>query len=219
MRPTSNISTFTSPSPHEGGRVLNPLLRGLVPYAAFDPTGGKEMLVKGDMAAMGVGFAGRFGSELKLYMVEARGGRWKSAQQVDELIDLCIKWRPRQVFIEENMGKGWLRENIAIHVRGLHMHLPIVYVSASKYGTGTKSQRIEALQTPYKYHQIGHAADLKGSEFERQVLSWTPEGKGLDDFPDMLALMWLGINRLQFTAGTVRVVGKGRDPIYRSTGV
>lgn len=186
---------------------------------AFDPVGGAKMVSKGDMASMGVGFGGRFGNEVKLYLVEARTGRWKSARQVDELFELAIKWRPRQIFIEENVGKDWLRENIKIHARGLSMHLPIIWVTASKHGTGKKDERIQALQSPFKYHQILFASHFKGTEEERQILSWTPEGKGLDDFPDMLALMWLGMNHKGLMRGRIRAVGKSRDPIYSSTGV
>lgn len=210
----SNISTSTLEE-----RPLNPLLRGLAPYMAFDPVAGADMLAKGDMASLGVGFAGRFGNEVKLYLVEARTGRWKSARQVDELFELAIKWRPRQIFIEDNVGRDWLRENVNIHARGLSMHLPIIWVTASKHGTGKKKERIQALQSPFKYHQILFASHFRGSEEERQTLSWTPEGKGLDDFPDMLALMWLGINRKGMSSRRVREVGKAREPTYQSTGV
>lgn len=186
---------------------------------AFDPVGGADMLEKGDMASMGVGFSGRFGNEIKLCLVEARTGRWKSARQVDELFELAIKWRPRQIFIEDNVGKDWLKENVNIHMRGLSMHLPIVWVTASKHGTGKKGERIQALQTPFKYHQILLADDFRGSEELRQLLSWTPEGKGLDDFPDMLALMWLGINKRGLGRCRIKTVGKHRDATYASTGV
>lgn len=217
--PTFNTSISTLLDP--AGKQLNPLLRGLTPFMAFDPAGGKEMVVKGDMAAFVVGFGGRFGSETRLYLVDAQGGRWKSAQQVDVLFELAIKWRPRQIFIEENVGRGWLQENVRIHARSLSMHLPIIWVTASKFGTGKKSERIEALQTPYKYHQILHASELKGSEPERQLLSWTPEGRGLDDFPDAIALLWLGINSLTLGLGrgAIRALTKDRKPIYASTGV
>jgi hypothetical protein len=186
---------------------------------AFDPTGGKEMLTKGDMASMGVGFAGRFESEIKLYVVEARTGRWKTAQQISELYDLATKWRPRQIFIEENMGKGWLRSAVQVHGANLGVHMPIHWVSASKHGTGKKSERVEALHGPMKYHQIFFWDGFKGTEEERQLLSWTPEGKGLDDFPDMLALLWLGINRKGRMGSRVRCVGKGKEPTYASTQV
>lgn len=200
-------------------KTLNPVLKGAIPYMAVDPTGGKEMLTKGDMCAMGVGFVERSSVEIKLYMVEARGDRWKSAQQVNELFELATKWRPRQIFIEDNVGKGWLQESIRIHAKSLSMHLPIVWVTASLHGTGKKHERIESLQAPFKYRQILHAACLKGSEYERQIFNWTPEGKGLDDFPDMLALLWLGVNRVGIGTGRIKQVGKRRKPIYVSTQV
>jgi len=200
-------------------RQLNPVLKGAIPYMAVDPTGGKDMMVKGDMCAMGVGYVERSRVEVKLYVVEARGGRWKSAQQISELFDLAIKWRPRQIFIEENVGRGWLQEAVRIRANSLSIHLPIVWVSSTLHGTGKKKDRIEALHGPYKYKQIWHAAHLKGSEFERQVLGWTPEGKGLDDFVDMLALLWLGVNRLGVGGGTIREVRSSRKPTYASTQV
>lgn len=203
----------------EFNRELNPILKGTVPYMSMDPAGGKDMMVKGDMCAMGVGFAERSSVETKLYMVEARGDRWKADQQINELFELAIKWRPRQIFIEDNVGKGFLRESIRIHATSLRMHMPIIWVTASLHGTGKKKERIEALHGPIKFQRILHAESLRGSEYERQLFNWTPEGKGLDDFPDMLALLWLGIHRAGGGSGVIREVGKGRNPTYRSTGV
>lgn len=217
---TSLISPDSSSIPQlEFTKELNPVLKGAIPYMAVDPAGGKEMMVKGDMCAMGVGFVERSRVEVKLFVVEACGGHWKSQKQIDKLFEFAIKWRPRQIFIEENVGRGWLQEAVRIHMNSLRMHLPIIWVSASLHGTGKKRERIEALQAPYKYKQIWHAKHLKGSEFERHILHWTPEGKGLDDFVDMLALMWLGINRLGVGAGRIREVGKTRKPLYASTQV
>lgn len=217
MRPT--FPDLNSTSTLEFNRKLNPILNGCIPYMAMDPTGGKEMMTKGDMAALGVGFAERGPVETKLYMVEARGGRWKSAQQINELFELAIKWRPRQIFIEDNVGKGFLKEAVRIHAGSLRMHLPVVWVTASKHGTGKKKERVEALQGPMKYQRILHANHLKGSEYERQIFNWTPEGKGLDDFPDMLALLWLSIHKMGMAGGQIRQIGKKTEPIYKSMGV
>lgn len=214
ISPDSN-STLTL----EFNRELNPILKGTVPYMSVDPTGGKEMMVKGDMCAMGVGFAECSSVETKLYVVDAQGGRWKADRQINELFELAIKWRPRQIFIEDNVGGGFLRESVRIHAASLRMHLPILWVTASKHGTGKKKERIEALHGPMKYRQILHANHLRGSEYERQIFNWTPEGKGLDDFPDMLALLWLGIHRAGAAGGRIRTIGKGKTPIYRSTSV
>lgn len=203
----------------EYNRQLNPILKGTIPYMAVDPTGGKEMMVKGDMCAMGVGFAECSSIETKLYMVEARGGRWKSDRQINELFELATKWRPCQIFVEDNVGKGFLRSTVENHSKSLRMHLPILWVTASKHGTGKKKERIEALHSPMKYQRILHAESLRGSEYERQLFNWTPEGKGLDDFPDMLALLWLGIHRSGYVGGVIREVGSGPEATYPSTGV
>ena len=217
MKATSSISSSTLLE------SLNPVLAGAIPYTAVDPAGGKESL-KGDMSVIVTGFVKRYaGGDVRLWVVEALGGRWKPLVLLDNLFNTATKWRPRQIIIEENVGKEYLKTVVATHSRSLSVHLPIVWVTSSLYGTGKKVTRIESLHAPYKYHQISHAIELKGSEFERQILYWTPEGKGLDDFPDCLALLWLFVNRMGIATGAIREVTKRsereREPTYSSTQV
>ncbi len=179
---------YFEPYKKDSLHLIDELAEGL-PYMALDAAGGKETLSRGDDSVMGVGFGRWVGPTPQLWMVDAVGGRFKVDDVIKHFFILLKKWKPVKVFIETNMAKDWLLDPILKRAQMEGIRVPYEEVN---WGRGdAKRDRIQALVTPYQYGQIFHAKNLKSSKLEIQELKWKPGGKVHDDWPDMMAMIWL----------------------------
>lgn len=128
------------------------------------------------------------------YVVEWRGGIWKPDRIQNVFFDLVQKWKPRQIYTETNIGGQYFIDPIRKRGKELGFdYLPIQDIHQTKQGanSGIKPIRIGSMQEHYNYRRIWHARDLKNSKGEDQLLRWTPNGAGHDDWADVLATAWI----------------------------
>ena len=186
---------------------------------ALDVAGGKEQLERGDESVMGVSSVRWVGPNPQMRVLDAVGGRWKTDKVINNFFTLVEKHRPVKIFVETNIGKEWLMDPLRKRAQMLGITLPLEEVH---WGKGdAKKDRIQALVNPYIYGQIEHALHLKNSKLEIQERRWKPGGKVHDDWPDMLAMIWLNATKRKRSKGKgwkVARVNRGRTR-YKSTGV
>jgi len=102
-------------------------------------------------------------------------------------MNLYEKWKPRMIYPEVNTGGAYFLDPIRQKAKEKGLYLPIQEVTSSLHGTGKKTQRIKAIQPLYQQHRVWHDERLKNSKGEIQMLQYTGDGKGHDDFADVLA--------------------------------
>lgn len=173
-----------------GAERLNPVLNDAIPFIAVDPSSGKDQAEKGDEHAILCGYVLWLENTVRLYLVEEVGGRWKTDKLIDAIGSLVDKWRPRKVFIETHNYKDWMMSPLKRQAQELGVHYPIEEVSRGGRGSESKSDRVLSLQTPYTYHQVWHAEELKNGRTEEQLLRFRPNPKDHDDYRDAAAMLW-----------------------------
>ncbi len=207
------------------------ILVGAVPFMAVDPASGKPA-AQGkprDETTFAVGFVNWQQNVPSGFLVEWTGGIWKPSKVQDVFFDLVTQWKPRKIFVETNIGGEYFVDPIKKRARELGIFLPIADFASSLHGTGKKVARISAMQESYNYRRIWHARKLKNCKGEDQLVRWTPNGAGHDDWPDVLAMWFLQATQKRFeprdnvraTLGRkFNVMGGWRTrPQYKSTGV
>ena len=170
---------------HTEDGKLNPILAGAVPFMAVDPNSARVVKV-GDDTTFAVAFIKWSGKTFDVFLVQWTGGRWKTGRVQDTFMLLYEKWKPRMIYPEVNTGGAWFIDPIRQKASEKGIFLPIQEVSASLHGTGKKTQRIKSLQPLYQQHRIWHDTKLKNSKGEMQLLQYTGDGKGHDDYADVL---------------------------------
>ncbi len=199
--------------------TLNPVLKGAIPFMAIDPASGEEMVKRGDDTALAAAYIKWLEKTVEMYVVDVRGGRWKPDRVVDNLFNMTEMWRPRKIFIEANQAKGWLLDPIHKRAREQGIHIP--YETFPSTAGKASKDRIFSLHTPYVYRNIFHADAVKNSKLEEQLLRFQPGGKEHDDYPDVLAMLWVNATKKRHRArGANRgwKVGNIHTPRYQSTG-
>ena len=201
---------------------LNPVLKNATPFMSVDPASGKQLVERGDDHAMHVAFFEWLENVVRMYVVEEAGGRWKTDEFVNRFHSLVEKWRPRKIFIETHNYKDWLMHPLKRRAQEFGVHYPIEEVGRGGKGGEAKSDRVLSLQTPYVYHQVWHADNIKNGRTEEQLLRFRPNPKDHDDFRDNLATLWQEATRRKY--GKRRKggwkVGKVGGPVtYKRVGV
>lgn len=167
---------------------LNPLFQGAIPFLSIDLAGGKTKGgVSNDHTAFCVFFVQWFENHFHIYVAEWFGGRWKPDRTRNTLFNLAREYRFRKIFPEINVGRQYFMEPVLRRSKEEGIFLPIEEISQSNYGTGKKDDRIAQLQPLYTEQKIWHYRGLKNSVAEEQLLRWTRDGAGHDDYPDALA--------------------------------
>ena len=170
----------------ENGK-LNPDLMGAVPFMGVDPNSARITKTAGDDTTFVVIFVKWSGKTFDVFVVAWTGGRWRTQRVQDTFLNLYETWKPRMIYPEVNTGGEWFIGPIRQKAQEKGLYLPIHEVTASLHGTGKKPQRIGAVESLYQQHRVWHDVSLKNSKGEMQLLQYTGDGKGHDDFADVLA--------------------------------
>jgi hypothetical protein len=206
-----------------GQNVLNPILDGAIPFMAVDPASGKDQAEQGDEHAMVVAFIKWLENVCRMYVVEEVGGRWKTDKLVDAFATLVEKWRPRKIFVETHTYQDWMMSPIKRRAQEFGVHYPIEEIKRGGRGSQSKSDRCMSLQTPYTYHQVWHAEELRNGRIEEQLLRFRPNPKDHDDFRDAEATLWQEATKKRYGRsrkdGSWKIGRVGGPVTYPRTGV
>lgn len=194
------------------------MLDGAVSFMAIDVASGEEQVKRGDDTALGAAYIKWLENLVQMFVVDVRGGRWKPDKVVDNFFNMMEMWRPRKIFIEANQAKGWILDPIHKRAKELGLHVP--YETFTSTSGKASKDRVFALHTPYTYHQIFHAEEVKNSKLEEQLLRFQPGGKEHDDYPDMLSMIWVNATKRRYREKKQRgwKVGNIHTPRYPTTG-
>jgi hypothetical protein len=209
----------------DGLSIMNPVLDDALCFMAIDPASGQDQSEKGDEHAIVVGYIKWLKNICRMYLVEEAGGRWKTDKLVDAIATLIDKWRPRKIFIETHTYQDWMMSPLKRREQEFGVHYPIEEVKRGGKGSQGKSDRVMSLQTPYTYHQVWHAEELKNGRVEEQLLRFRPNPKDHDDFRDAEAMLWQEATKRRYgrsrkEGGGGWKVGRVGGPVtYPRTGV
>lgn len=199
-------------------QVMDPRIERCPKYLGVDPASALDSITKGDETAMCVMGIEWVGGDPLGYVIEWVGGIWKAPKAAAHFMHLVTRWRPKKIFIETNFGGGWLLHTLTEKAREVETFLPIQEVPKTRT-TGGK-ERIQILENPYSYRRIWHSRHLKGCKGEEQLVRYTPEGTGHDDWPDAEAMIWQEVTKKRRGTNKSFIVGSMAPPvIYKRPGV
>lgn len=171
---------------HVEDAKLNPILAGAVPFMAVDPSSARNVK-NADDTTFAVAFIKWTGKTFDVFVVKWLGGRWKTDRVQNTFLSLYEAWKPRMIYPELNTGGAWFLDPIVQKASEKGIFLPIQPVIASLHGTGKKKQRITSMQPLAQENKLWFDNKLKNSKGIMQLLQYTGDGKGHDDYADVLA--------------------------------
>ncbi len=113
------------------------------------------------------------------------------------------------IYPELNTGGAWFLDPIVQKASEKGIFLPIQPIIASLHGTGKKTQRIKSMQPLAQENKLWFDNKLKNSKGIMQLLQYTGDGKGHDDYADVLAHLILEATKKKWG------VRSTREPVRR----
>jgi predicted phage terminase large subunit-like protein len=123
----------------------------------------------------------------QLFFVDCVFGHMGSHALVDAILKITLKWRPKSVFLEKNLGSDSLNDQILARAaeHGLPK-VPLMWIPQSNV-KGAKNARIAQIQASLMGKRVWFYVNMPGyQKLVNQLCKW-PRGKH-DDFADTLAM-------------------------------
>jgi predicted phage terminase large subunit-like protein len=133
--------------------------------------------------------AGKTDHLAKMYVVDAVGGQWTSAQFANQIIAMALKHRPVKIMVEHTGAASYFVDFLKVMCRDKNIVLPLDFIKINNT-KDAKLIRISSLEGHIRTKRLRFFAGLPCWEKMHQQFVEFPRARyGHDDYPDTVALM------------------------------